>query len=98
MRRARRRACVPSADIFLWNAGEEKGLWGSQYFAEFPFVDLSHVVADLNMDMIGGPRDGYTDSNATHMLVDPASVSGRSRISSDDMQKTIETVNGNIRS
>ena len=22
--------------IFLWNAGEEKGLWGSQYFNEFP--------------------------------------------------------------
>ncbi len=22
--------------IFLWNAGEEKGLWGSQYFTEYP--------------------------------------------------------------
>src|SRR5205807_4187631 len=25
--------------IFLWNAGEEKGLWGSQYFNEYPPVD-----------------------------------------------------------
>ena len=39
--------------IFLWNAGEEKGLWGSQYFNEYPPVDLSKIVADLNMDMIG---------------------------------------------
>src|SRR5580704_8079975 len=83
--------------IFLWNAGEEKGLWGSQYFNEFPFVDLSKVVADLNMDMIGrtmGP--GYTDSDPTHKLVKPGEVLVVGpNISSDDMEKTIETVNGN---
>ena len=39
--------------IFMWVAGEEKGLWGSQYFNQFPFVDLSKVVANLNIDMIG---------------------------------------------
>jgi len=83
--------------IFLWNAGEEKGLWGSQYFNEFPFVDLSKVVADLNMDMIGRTKGpGYTDSNAQHMLVDPGEVLVVGPdISSDDMEKTIETVNGN---
>jgi hypothetical protein len=83
--------------IFLWNAGEEKGLWGSQYFAEFPFVDLSKVVADLNMDMIGRTKGpGYSDSDPTHMLVDPNEVLVVGpRVSSDDMQKTIETVNGN---
>jgi Peptidase family M28 len=83
--------------IFLWNAGEEKGLWGSQYFNEFPFLDLSKVVADLNMDMIGRTKTpGYTDSDATHMLVDPGEVLVVGpRVSSDDMQKTIETVNGN---
>ena len=83
--------------IFLWNAGEEKGLWGSQYFNEFPFLDLSKVVADLNMDMIGRTKGpGYTDSNAQHMLVDPGEVLVVGPdISSDDMEKTIETVNGN---
>jgi hypothetical protein len=83
--------------IFLWNAGEEKGLWGSQYFAEFPFIDLSKVVADLNMDMIGRTKGpGYSDSDATHMLVEPNEVLVVGpRVSSDDMQKTIETVNGN---
>ena len=43
--------------IFLWNAGEEKGLWGSQYFNEFPFIDLTKVVADLNIDMIGRTQE-----------------------------------------
>jgi hypothetical protein len=83
--------------IFLWNAGEEKGLWGSQYFNEFPFVDLSKVVADLNMDMIGRTKgSGYTDSDPTHKLVNPGEVLVVGpNISSDDMEKTIETVNGN---
>jgi Zn-dependent M28 family amino/carboxypeptidase len=82
--------------IFLWNAGEEKGLWGSQYFNQFPPVDLTKVVANLNMDMIGRTKGpGFTDSDATHVLVNPGEVLvvGPS-ISSDDMEKTIETVNG----
>ena len=39
--------------IFLNVSGEEKGLWGSAYFAEHPAVPLSTVVADLNIDMVG---------------------------------------------
>jgi Zn-dependent M28 family amino/carboxypeptidase len=39
--------------LFVWHAGEEKGLWGSAYFAKFPTVDLSKVVTQLNIDMIG---------------------------------------------
>jgi hypothetical protein len=39
--------------IFLTVSGEEKGLWGSRYFTEYPVVPLSKVVADLNIDMIG---------------------------------------------
>jgi Zn-dependent M28 family amino/carboxypeptidase len=82
--------------IFLWNAGEEKGLWGSQYFNEYPPVDLSKVVADLNMDMIGrtkGPN--YSDPDRQHVLVNPGEVLVVGpNISSDDLEKTIETVNG----
>jgi Zn-dependent M28 family amino/carboxypeptidase len=81
--------------IFLWNAGEEKGLWGSRYFTEFPPIDLTKVVADLNMDMIGRTKGpGYSDPDPTHMLVSPgeALVVGP-QISSDDLEKTIETVN-----
>jgi Zn-dependent M28 family amino/carboxypeptidase len=39
--------------IFLWVSGEEKGLWGSAYYAEHPSVPVDRLVADLNMDMIG---------------------------------------------
>ncbi|MEO8029211.1 MAG: M28 family peptidase [Gemmatimonadota bacterium] len=39
--------------IFMTVSGEEKGLWGSEYFSEHPAVPLKQVVADLNIDMIG---------------------------------------------
>jgi len=82
--------------IFLWNAGEEKGLWGSQYFNEYPPVDLSKIVADLNIDMIGRTKGpGFTDSDPTHVLVNPGAILVVGpNISSDDLEKTIETVNG----
>jgi Zn-dependent M28 family amino/carboxypeptidase len=80
--------------VFLWNGGEEKGLWGSRYFNEFPPIDLSKVVADLNMDMIGRTKSpNSVDPNPTHLLVNPGEVLVVGpEISSDDLEKTIETV------
>ena len=37
--------------LFLWITGEEKGLLGSKYFANYPTVPKSSIVADLNTDM-----------------------------------------------
>ena len=45
--------------LFVWHAGEEKGLWGSQYFTDHPTVPRDSIVAQLNMDMIG--RGAATD-------------------------------------
>lgn len=39
--------------VFMTVSGEEKGLWGSDYFTAHPTVPLDAVVADLNTDMIG---------------------------------------------
>ena len=39
--------------IFMTVSGEEKGLWGSNYFSEHPTVPLPQIVADINIDMIG---------------------------------------------
>jgi hypothetical protein len=39
--------------VFMTVSGEERGLWGSAYFADHPTVPLASVVADLNSDMIG---------------------------------------------
>ena len=81
--------------IFLWNAGEEKGLWGSQYFNEYPPVDITKVVADLNIDMIGRTKgEGFKDPDATHVLTKQGEVLlVGPNISSDELEKTIETVN-----
>lgn len=43
--------------LFVWHCGEEKGLWGSEYFNKFPTVDIKKVVAQLNIDMIGRSLD-----------------------------------------
>jgi hypothetical protein len=39
--------------VFMTVSGEERGLWGSAYWADHPTVPLASVVADLNSDMVG---------------------------------------------
>ena len=39
--------------VFLTVSGEERGLWGSDYFAGHPPVPVERLVADLNLDMVG---------------------------------------------
>jgi hypothetical protein len=39
--------------IFVSHTGEEKGLWGSQWFTDHPTVPRDSIVAQLNMDMVG---------------------------------------------
>ena len=39
--------------IFVWHAGEEAGLWGSEWFTDHPAVPRDSIVAQLNMDMVG---------------------------------------------
>ncbi len=48
--------------LFVWHAGEEKGLWGSEYFNKHPTVDIKNVVTQLNIDMIGRSK-AAGDSN-----------------------------------
>jgi Zn-dependent M28 family amino/carboxypeptidase len=83
--------------LFLWNGGEEKGLLGSQYFAQFPPIDLTKVVSSLNMDMIGRTKNEKSvDPNATHVLVNPGEVLLIGpHISSDNLDEIIEGVNKN---
>jgi Zn-dependent M28 family amino/carboxypeptidase len=39
--------------LFVWHTGEEKGLWGSRYFTEYPTVPLEKIITQINLDMIG---------------------------------------------
>ena len=50
--------------VFVWHTGEEAGLYGSRYNADFPVVPLDKIVAQLNMDMVGRNRyDKATEEN-----------------------------------
>jgi hypothetical protein len=42
--------------LFIWHAGEEEGLWGSEYFTDHPTVSRDSIVTELNVDMIGRGR------------------------------------------
>lgn len=62
--------------MFLWVTAEERGLLGSEYFAKFPTIDASKIVANQNMDgivnLIVGTRDmlayGYEHSNLSQSV------------------------------
>jgi hypothetical protein len=42
--------------LFVWHTGEEAGLYGSRYNADFPVVPIDRIAAELNIDMIGRNR------------------------------------------
>jgi hypothetical protein len=39
--------------VFMTVSGEEKGLWGSEYYSEHPIFPLDKTTVDLNIDMVG---------------------------------------------
>jgi hypothetical protein len=63
--------------LFVWHAGEERGLLGSHYYADHPTVPLDRIVAQLNIDMIGRNRDDRQSERNTVYIV------GSDRISSE---------------
>ena len=63
--------------LFVWHAGEERGLLGSRYFADYPTIPIETIVAQLNIDMIGRNRNNKSSEEDTVYLV------GSDRISSE---------------
>ena len=61
--------------LFAWHAGEERGLWGSQYLADHPPVPVDRIVAQLNIDMIGRNRDNKDSEENTVYAVGADRVS-----------------------
>ncbi len=39
--------------VFMTVSGEEKGLWGSEYYSDHPLFPLDKTSVDLNTDMVG---------------------------------------------
>jgi len=55
--------------MFVWHAGEEAGLLGSRYMADYPSVPLDKVAAGLNIDMVGRNRcDDPKETNKVYVV------------------------------
>ncbi len=66
--------------LFMTVSGEEKGLWGSEFYTDHPIFPLENTVADLNIDMIGRTDeffDGKKDSASYVYMI------GSDRLSTD---------------
>ncbi len=51
--------------IFIAFSGEEKGLWGSNYFVKHPTADLEQMNYMINFDMVGRLKDNRLAINGT---------------------------------
>jgi len=55
--------------VFVWHTGEERGLWGSRYYADYPSVPMEKIVAQLNMDMVGrNDKNDPKESNTVYLV------------------------------
>ena len=72
--------------LFLAFTGEEHGLLGSEYYAEFPVFPLKNTVANLNIDMTGRlDLEHAKDSNYVYVI-------GSDKLS-DDLKSINEKAN-----
>jgi hypothetical protein len=80
--------------LFVWHTGEEKGLWGSEYFTKYPTVPLAQLVAQVNIDMIGRSKKEGDTNPANRMLTGPDEIYViGSRMMSTQLGELNETVN-----
>ena len=70
--------------LFLAVSGEEKGLFGSQYYTENPVFPLNKTIADLNIDMVGRQDTVQKDNNYIYL------------IGSDRISKELHTINEQV--
>lgn len=65
--------------VFMTVSGEEKGLWGSEYYSEHPVFPLDKTTVDLNTDMIGRIDPNRKIGDSTNYVY----VIGNDKLSSD---------------
>ncbi|MBK7375647.1 MAG: M28 family peptidase [Chitinophagaceae bacterium] len=65
--------------VFMTVSGEEKGLWGSEYYSDHPFYALDKTTVDLNIDMIGRVDTERKTADSLNYVY----VIGHDKISSD---------------
>lgn len=65
--------------LFMTVSGEEKGLWGSDYYSAHPVYPLDKTTVDLNIDMVGRIAPGRKYGDSTNYVY----VIGDDKLSSD---------------
>ncbi|MFT3678399.1 MAG: M28 family peptidase [Chitinophagaceae bacterium] len=66
--------------VFMTVSGEEKGLWGSAYYANHPLFPLEKTTVDLNIDMVGRIGEEYLkDKDSTNYVY----IIGDDKLSTD---------------
>jgi len=74
--------------VFVWDSGEEQGLWGTRRFVSAPPVPLDRIVAHFNIDMIGAsrrpgsvdaPSPGVTERHEV-FLIGPSTLSRQTTV------------------
>ena len=80
--------------LFVWHAGEERGLWGSRYFTNYPTLPLAKIVTQLNIDMIGrSKKEGDTSSQNSELSGPNEIYVIGSKMMSAELGALVETVN-----
>ena len=80
--------------LFVWHCGEEKGLWGSRYFTEYPTVPLDRVVTQINIDMIGRSKAADDTNERDKELTGPNAIYLiGSTMMSTELGELVDTVN-----
>lgn len=80
--------------LLVWHAAEEKGLWGSKYFTQYPTVPIDKIVTQLNIDMIGRAQKPGETNPANQGLAKPNEVFVvGSKMMSTELGKLSESVN-----
>jgi Zn-dependent M28 family amino/carboxypeptidase len=83
--------------VFVWHCGEEKGLWGSDFFTENPPVPLTQFVAQVNIDMIGRSKpEGDTERRNAELSGPNGIYVIGSRRMSTELGDLVERVNKNF--
>ncbi|MCX2433285.1 MULTISPECIES: M28 family peptidase [unclassified Pedobacter] len=75
--------------LFMTVVGEEKGLWGSDWYSQHPVFPVENTIADLNTDMIGRIGEEYLGKPDSANYI----YSVGSKMLSSDLGKLSEQVN-----
>jgi hypothetical protein len=79
--------------VFMTVSGEEKGLWGSEFYSNNPVYPLDKTSVDLNIDMVGRIGEEYLkDKDSTNYIY----VIGDDKLSSD-LAPITNQVNKNLK-